>query len=67
MPRKRLFDLLNELPVDARTLERAVKKAGMRVMRIGKSGPLVEEADFERIRKDGIPYYKDKMSTKGIR
>lgn len=67
MPRKRLFDLLSELPVDARTLERSVRKCGIRVTRIGRSGPLVEEADFERIRDEGIPYYQDKMTTKGIR
>ena len=67
MPRKRLFDLLGEIPVDPRTLENAVRKSGMRVTRVGQSGPLVEMEDFERIRREGIPYYKDKMTTEGIR
>lgn len=67
MPRKRLFDLLGEIPVDPRTLENAVRNSGMRVTRVGQSGPLIEMEDFERIRREGIPYYKDKMTTKGIR
>lgn len=67
MPRKRLYDLLSELPVDARTLEKSVKKSGIRITRIGRSGPLVSEDDFERIRREGIPYYQDKITTEGIR
>jgi len=62
----RLLDLLSEIPVDPRTLETAVKKAGVRVHRVGRSGPLVSEADFQTIRENGIEYYKDKMTTKGI-
>lgn len=67
MPRRRLFDLLGEIPVDARTLENAVRRSGICITRIGQSGPLVEESDFERIRRDGIPYHKDTMTREGIR
>lgn len=67
MPRKRLFDLLREIPVDPRTLERAVRESGICITRVGQSGPLVEIEDFDRIRREGIPYYKDRMTTKGLR
>ncbi|PXA04819.1 hypothetical protein DDZ13_06545 [Coraliomargarita sinensis] len=67
MPRKRLFDLLGEIPVDPRTLEKAVRESGIRITRVGRSGPLVSQEDFERIQREGIPYYKDKITTEGIR
>lgn len=67
MARKRLYDLLSVLPVDSRTLLRAVEREGIKVTYVGKSGPLVSAEDFERIRDEGIPYHQDRMTTKGIR
>ena len=67
MPHKRLYDLLNVLPVDKRTLLAGAKSHGIKVIYIGKSGPLVSAADYQRIETKGIPYYKDKMTKKGIR
>lgn len=67
MTRKRLYDILTEIPVDSRTLLRAVRRDGMKVTYIGKSGPLVSEADYERIKHEGIPYYQDRMTNQGIK
>lgn len=67
MPRKRLYDLQEFFPVDLRTLKRAAKDAGVKITTCGKSGPLIEMADFELIKKEGFDYYKDRMTTKGIR
>lgn len=68
MPKRRLYDLLHVFPVDSRTLRKAVKAAGYRVTYISqRSGPLISQEDFEQIREDGIPYYKDKMTKEGIR
>jgi hypothetical protein len=68
MPKRRLYDLLQVFPVDSRTLRRAVKAAGYQIHYIGKrSGPLISEEDFEKIRDNGIPYYKDTMTKNGIK
>jgi hypothetical protein len=67
MDMKRLYDLLSVLPVDKRTLKKAVKAAGIKLVYIGGSGPLVTAQDFESIKTAGIPYYRAKMTTKGIR
>lgn len=65
--KRRLYDLLTFFPVDRRTLCRAVERAGYRIVEIGKSGPLIDEADFETIKRDGIAYHKDRMTTTGIK
>ena len=67
MPRKRLYDLLEFFPVDQRTLLKAAKSAGAKITHCGKSGPLIELEDFEIIKTEGFEYYKDRMTTEGIR
>jgi hypothetical protein len=68
MPRRRLYDLLSTFPVDSRTLLRAVKSSGIKVVYIGRrSGPFITAEDFDQIKEHGIPYYKDKMTKEGIR
>lgn len=67
MPRKRLNDLLAFFPVDARTLRKATENAGVKITTCGRSGPLIEVEDFENIKTNGFDYYKDRMTTEGIR
>lgn len=67
MPRKRLNELLAFFPVDARTLRKATESAGVKITTCGRSGPLIELEDFEKIKEEGFEYYKDRMTTKGIR
>lgn len=68
MSHRRLYDLLAVYPVDSRTLLRAVKAAGYKVTYVGpRSGPLVSDEDYEKIKDEGIPYYKDRMTEEGIR
>lgn len=64
---RRLYDLLSSLPVDARTLRKGAKRKGIKIITVGKSGPLIEESDFQKILTEGIPYHQDRMTTKGIR
>lgn len=67
MPRRRLNDLLDTFPVDSRTLLKAAKKAGLKISTCGRSGPLIDMADFENLKNEGFEYYKDRMTTEGIR
>lgn len=67
MPRKRLYDLQEFFPVDTRTLKRAAQDAGVKITTCGKSGPLIDAEAFEMIKDEGFDYYKDRMTTEGIR
>jgi hypothetical protein len=64
---RRLYDLLQSLPVDARTLRKGATRKGIKIITVGNSGPLVETDDFNKILTEGIPYHQDRMTTKGIR
>jgi hypothetical protein len=54
--KRRLYDLLEEYPVDPRTLKKAAEASGIEITYMGaKSGPYISESDFERIKVDGLP------------
>jgi hypothetical protein len=47
--------------VDPQTLHRSLKRAGVKVYQFGARCRRVRVEDFERLKKEGLNYYNDKI------
>jgi hypothetical protein len=58
----RLTELADRFPVDTKTMAKACRKAGVRVVWLGHCRYVAKE-DAEAILRDGIPYYTETIRS----
>jgi hypothetical protein len=57
----RTTDVARAFVVDPQTLHKALKKAGIKIIQIGPRCRRIRIEDFERLKRDGLDYYNDKI------